>query len=154
MNLREFQSMKILIKIQKSNCRATTHTVLIVRAKTLGIDVQVEHNASVMNAVGVCGLQLYRYDIKVKQPSLESLSRYVSRDLPVVVLCAAPHFQNLGLIYLLIIYLKGIAWTKKTTEARDSFEEKHTKLASKTGRVNFSYRIDMKKLQIAYRHSV
>ncbi|XP_050207260.1 probable diphthine methyl ester synthase [Mercurialis annua] len=90
---------------------ATTHTDLVVRAKTLGIDVEVVHNASVMNAVGVCGLQLYRYgetvsipfftdtwrpdsfyerikknrdlglhtlcllDIKVKEPSLESLSR-------------------------------------------------------------------------------
>ncbi|KAK3424903.1 hypothetical protein EUGRSUZ_F01641 [Eucalyptus grandis] len=90
---------------------ATTHTDLVVRAKTLGIDVKVVHNASVMNAVGVCGLQLYRYgetvslpfftetwkpdsfyekiqknrmlglhtlcllDIRVKEPSLESLCR-------------------------------------------------------------------------------
>ncbi|WCJ34696.1 Diphthine methyl ester synthase [Euphorbia peplus] len=90
---------------------ATTHTDLVVRAKTLGIQVKVVHNASVMNAVGICGLQLYRYgetvsipfftdnwrpdsfyhkiqknvqlglhtlcllDIRVKEPSWESLSR-------------------------------------------------------------------------------
>ncbi|CDP07410.1 unnamed protein product [Coffea canephora] len=90
---------------------ATTHTDLVVRAKKLGVDVKVVHNASVMNAIGVCGLQLYRYgetvslpfftdtwrpdsfyekiqrnrklglhtlcllDIRVKEPSLESLCR-------------------------------------------------------------------------------
>lgn len=90
---------------------ATTHSDLVVRAKSLGLEVKVIHNASVMNAVGVCGLQLYRYgetisipfftetwrpdsfyekiqrnrqlglhtlcllDIRVKEPSLESLCR-------------------------------------------------------------------------------
>uniref|UniRef100_A0A803LVF9 diphthine methyl ester synthase n=1 Tax=Chenopodium quinoa TaxID=63459 RepID=A0A803LVF9_CHEQI len=82
---------------------ATTHTDLVVRAKEIGVEVKVVHNASVMNAIGVCGLQLYRYgetisipfftetwrpdsfyekikrnrdlDIKVKEPSLESLCR-------------------------------------------------------------------------------
>ncbi|CAB4296181.1 unnamed protein product [Prunus armeniaca] len=90
---------------------ATTHTDLVVRAKKLGIVVKVVHNASVMNAVGICGLQLYHYgetvsipfftetwrpdsfyekiqknrglglhtlcllDIRVKEPTLESLCR-------------------------------------------------------------------------------
>ncbi|XP_041019626.1 probable diphthine methyl ester synthase [Juglans microcarpa x Juglans regia] len=90
---------------------ATTHTDLVVRAKKIGVNVKVIHNASVMNAVGVCGLQLYRYgetvslpfftetwrpdsfyekiqrnrglglhtlcllDIRVKEPTLESLCR-------------------------------------------------------------------------------
>ncbi|KAK9108733.1 hypothetical protein Sjap_016793 [Stephania japonica] len=90
---------------------ATTHTDLVVRAKKLGVEVKVIHNASVMNAIGVCGLQLYHYgetvsvpfftdtwrpdsfyekiqrnrslglhtlcllDIRVKEPSLESLCR-------------------------------------------------------------------------------
>lgn len=90
---------------------ATTHTDLVVRAKKLGIEVKVVFNASVMNAIGICGLQLYRYgetvsipfftetwrpdsfyekiqrnrklglhtlcllDIRVKEPSLESLCR-------------------------------------------------------------------------------
>ncbi|XP_031477864.1 probable diphthine methyl ester synthase [Nymphaea colorata] len=90
---------------------ATTHADLVLRAKKVGVEVQVVHNASVVNAVGVCGLQLYRYgetvsipfftetwrpdsfyekikrnrslglhtlcllDIRVKEPSLESLCR-------------------------------------------------------------------------------
>ncbi|KAJ4827054.1 hypothetical protein Tsubulata_042044 [Turnera subulata] len=47
---------------------ATTHTDLVVRAKELGVNVKVIHNASVMNAVGVCGLQLYRYGETVSIP--------------------------------------------------------------------------------------
>ncbi|KAK9466939.1 tetrapyrrole methylase [Lipomyces arxii] len=40
---------------------ATTHTDLIIRAKSLGIPINVIHNASVMNAAGACGLQLYNF---------------------------------------------------------------------------------------------
>lgn len=47
---------------------ATTHTDLVVRAKQMGVDVKVIHNASVMNAIGVCGLQLYRYGETVSIP--------------------------------------------------------------------------------------
>lgn len=42
-------------------CRATTHTDLQIRAHQKGIKVEVIHNASILNAVGACGLQLYRY---------------------------------------------------------------------------------------------
>jgi diphthine methyl ester synthase len=90
---------------------ATTHTDLELRAVALDIPVKIIHNASIMNAIGATGLQLYRYgeaisivfftetwrpdsfydkilsnrkmglhtlcllDIKVKEPSLESLAR-------------------------------------------------------------------------------
>ncbi|KAI8384998.1 diphthine synthase [Radiomyces spectabilis] len=40
---------------------ATTHTDLVIRARELNIPVQVIHNASIMNAVGACGLQLYNF---------------------------------------------------------------------------------------------
>ncbi|WPK22876.1 hypothetical protein PUMCH_000096 [Australozyma saopauloensis] len=40
---------------------ATTHTDLVLRAKELGIPYESIHNASVMNAVGACGLQLYQF---------------------------------------------------------------------------------------------
>eukprot|EP01027_Heterolobosea_sp_BB2_P012606 GEZU01018251.1.p1 GENE.GEZU01018251.1~~GEZU01018251.1.p1 ORF type:complete len:225 (+),score=62.59 GEZU01018251.1:306-980(+) len=40
---------------------ATTHSDIIVRARDLGIKVEVLHNASIMNACGVSGLQLYRF---------------------------------------------------------------------------------------------
>lgn len=90
---------------------ATTHTDLELRARQRNIEVNIIHNASIMNAVGAAGLQLYKYgetvsivfftetwrpdsfydkilqnrklglhtlcllDIKVKEPSLESLAR-------------------------------------------------------------------------------
>lgn len=40
---------------------ATTHTDLVLRAHQMGIRYQVIHNASIMNAVGCCGLQLYNF---------------------------------------------------------------------------------------------
>ncbi|KAJ3097356.1 diphthine synthase [Phlyctochytrium planicorne] len=40
---------------------ATTHTDLVIRARDLNIPVTSIHNASIMNAVGCCGLQLYNY---------------------------------------------------------------------------------------------
>lgn len=40
---------------------ATTHTDLVIRARELNIGVEAIHNASVMNAVGACGLQLYQF---------------------------------------------------------------------------------------------
>ncbi|XP_013415188.1 diphthine methyl ester synthase [Lingula anatina] len=40
---------------------ATTHTDLVLRAKEKGIAYRVIHNASIMNAIGCCGLQLYNF---------------------------------------------------------------------------------------------
>lgn len=40
---------------------ATTHTDLFLRAKEQGIDVRYLPNASIMNAVGIVGLELYKY---------------------------------------------------------------------------------------------
>ncbi|XP_023772053.2 probable diphthine methyl ester synthase, partial [Lactuca sativa] len=85
------------------------HSDMVVREKKLEVEVKLIHNASIMNAVGVCALQIYHYgeivslpfstetwrpdnfyekiqrnrglelhtlcllDIRVKEPSLESL---------------------------------------------------------------------------------
>jgi diphthine synthase len=40
---------------------ATTHTDLLLRARELSIPSTVIHNASIMNAMGACGLQLYNF---------------------------------------------------------------------------------------------
>jgi len=40
---------------------ATTHADLVLRAKEKNINVQVIHNTSIINAVGVTGLQLYSF---------------------------------------------------------------------------------------------
>lgn len=40
---------------------ATTHVDLALRARQLGIRTRTIHNASIMNAIGSCGLQLYNF---------------------------------------------------------------------------------------------
>ncbi|MBS3121655.1 diphthine synthase [Candidatus Woesearchaeota archaeon] len=40
---------------------ATTHVDLLLRCKKLGIKIEVIHNASIINAVGIVGLELYKY---------------------------------------------------------------------------------------------
>ena len=40
---------------------ATTHVDLMIRAKKGGIKVGVVHNASILNAVGITGLELYKF---------------------------------------------------------------------------------------------
>ena len=47
---------------------AVTHTDLILRAVELGIQYRVIHNASIMNAIGCCGLQLYHFGETVSIP--------------------------------------------------------------------------------------
>lgn len=47
---------------------ATTHTDFIIRAQEQNIKFQVVHNASIMNAVGCCGLQLYSFGETISIP--------------------------------------------------------------------------------------
>lgn len=47
---------------------ATTHTDFVLRAKQDDIPYKVFHNASVMNAVGAAGLQLYKYGQTISIP--------------------------------------------------------------------------------------
>ena len=47
---------------------ATTHTDLLLRARAAGITTRVIHNASIMNAAGACGLQLYSFGQTVSIP--------------------------------------------------------------------------------------
>ena len=48
--------------------RATTHTDLALRARALGVPTKVIHNASIINAVSSCGLQLYNFGQVVSLP--------------------------------------------------------------------------------------
>nr|CAG4642704.1 EOG090X0AVB [Evadne anonyx] len=47
---------------------ATTHTDLVLRAKETGVQYRVIHNASIMNAIGCCGLQLYSFGETISIP--------------------------------------------------------------------------------------
>ena len=53
--------MMMMLTVLMIYTSATTHTDLVIRARELGIPVQVIHNASIMNAAGACGLQLYNF---------------------------------------------------------------------------------------------
>lgn len=46
-------------------CRATTHSDLVLRAVNAGIPYRVIHNASIMNAVGCCGLQVFNPELRL-----------------------------------------------------------------------------------------
>ena len=50
---------------------ATTHTDMWLRAKQMGIQVEMVHNASIMGAAGSCGLQLYSFGHTVSIPFFE-----------------------------------------------------------------------------------
>lgn len=50
---------------------ATTHTDLWLRARQMGIEVEMIHNASIMGAAGACGLQLYNFGQTVSIPFFE-----------------------------------------------------------------------------------
>lgn len=47
---------------------ATTHSDFILRAVKSGIDYQIVHNASIINAVACCGLQIYNFGETVSIP--------------------------------------------------------------------------------------
>jgi diphthine methyl ester synthase len=55
---------------------ATTHADLMLRAREGGVKVEVIHNASIMNAIAACGLQLYRFgQVRIQRCSNTSMYR-------------------------------------------------------------------------------
>ena len=57
---------------------ATTHTDLMLRAKEMGVRVELVHNASIMGAAGACGLQLYHFGQTVSIPFFDDKWRPTS----------------------------------------------------------------------------
>lgn len=57
---------------------ATTHTDLMLRAKEIGVQVEIVHNASIMGAAGACGLQLYNFGHTVSIPFFDEKWRPTS----------------------------------------------------------------------------
>lgn len=47
---------------------ATTHIILLIEAKKLGVPLKIIHNASVLSAIGEIGLELYKYGKTVSIP--------------------------------------------------------------------------------------
>lgn len=89
-NLMENKAEEILQKAKKEKVSlliigdplsATTHTDLILRAKKLKIKVEIIHNASVLTAVGITGLELYKFGKVTSIPF-----RYKEIETPIKVL--------------------------------------------------------------------
>lgn len=66
--LNEAKEMDVAFLVVGDPFGATTHSDLFLRASNLGIPIRVIHNASIMNAVGACGLQLYHFGQTVSIP--------------------------------------------------------------------------------------
>ncbi|XP_022646936.1 diphthine methyl ester synthase-like isoform X2 [Varroa destructor] len=96
---------------------ATTHSDLILRARKMGVKTQVIHNASIMNAVGCCGLQLYSFgetvSIVLWQDNWKPTSYYDK--------IASNRRAGLHTLCLLDIKIKEQSW-ENLARARDIFE--------------------------------
>lgn len=66
--LENAQNVDVALLVVGDPFGATTHTDLIIRAKEKNIKFQVVHNASILNAVGCCGLQLYSFGETISIP--------------------------------------------------------------------------------------
>ena len=116
--LEEAKTLDVCLLVVGDPFSATTHADLLLRAHEMKVPVKAIHNASIMNAVGSCGISLYHYgqtvsvpfwqgnwkpssfydkiesnlkqslhtlcllDIKVKEPTWESLARGKKEYLP------------------------------------------------------------------------
>lgn len=56
--LRDSDTTDVVLLVVGDPFSATTHTDLFLRAKQAKIPCQVIHNASIVNAIGCCGLQV------------------------------------------------------------------------------------------------
>ncbi|XP_054259209.1 diphthine methyl ester synthase [Macrosteles quadrilineatus] len=66
--LKDASTKDIVFLVVGDPFSATTHTDLFLRAKQSGIPCQVIHNASIINAIGCTGLQLYNFGETVSIP--------------------------------------------------------------------------------------
>ena len=66
--LDEAQQLEVGFLVVGDPFGATTHSDLVLRAREKKVRVQVVHNASIMSAIGCCGLQLYNFGETVSIP--------------------------------------------------------------------------------------
>jgi len=59
--LRNADTQDVALLVVGDPFGATTHTDMILRARALKIPIRIIHNASIMNAIGACGLALYNF---------------------------------------------------------------------------------------------
>ncbi len=68
----EAKKMDIVLLVYGSPLTATTHMSLVQEAKKEKIKIRVLHNASILDAVGETGLQIYKFGKTASMPSFEA----------------------------------------------------------------------------------
>lgn len=81
--LTEAKTKEVAFLVVGDPFSATTHTELFKEAKEKKISVKVIHNASILTAVGITGLQLYKFG---KTTSIPFLDNYNSLETPYNIL--------------------------------------------------------------------
>jgi len=70
----EAKKMDVVLLVYGSPLTATTHMALAQEAKKEKIKVRILHNASILDAVGESGLQLYKFGKTASMPNFEAES--------------------------------------------------------------------------------
>ena len=82
--IEEAKKKDIAILVGGDALGATTHISLIQEAKEKGVDFQIIHNASILNAVSIVGLELYKYgqvtSIPFDNPNLETPYEVIKKN--------------------------------------------------------------------------
>ncbi len=66
--IREAKQKNIAILVPGDPLVATTHVELLLEAKKTGIETHIVHNASIVNAIGCTGLQVYKFGRTISIP--------------------------------------------------------------------------------------
>ncbi|KAK1443263.1 diphthine synthase [Babesia gibsoni] len=76
--LSDAKDKNVVLLVAGDPLSATTHCDLCLRAMKAGVEVEVVHNASIINSIGITGLQLYRFGEVVSIPFFEENWKPVS----------------------------------------------------------------------------
>ena len=96
--LKDAKQKNVAFLVVGDSLAATTHIDLFLRAKKSGIEVKIIHNASILTAVGITGLELYKFG---KTTSIPFDNKNVKSPID-----ALKNNQKLGLHTLFLFDLK------------------------------------------------
>lgn len=98
--IEEAKEQKVCFLVIGDALSATTHIDIYKQAKEAGVKVQIIHNASILTAVGITGLQLYNFGKTASIPYLDEFKELVA---PYAVLEGN---NKLGLHTLMLLDIK------------------------------------------------
>ena len=149
--LKYAKEKKVVFLVVGDPLAATTHIDLFLRAKKLNIEVKIIHNASILTAVGVTGLQLYNFG---KTASIPFDNKNIKSPIEVL-----KNNQKLGLHTLFLLDLdpeknkfltinKAIEYLIKNNVKENAKGVACASLGSEKPFIKFGKLKDLKKLKI------